>query len=1644
MSSTDDRIVRMQFDNAQFRKGAIDTQKSLADLNKSVDAAGKNKGLLDLNQQMGTVGVTASKMAIVTTTALATIANKATNVALEMARSMTLDPIRAGFSEYEALLTKQNVIMNATGLSAKVVKGYLNELNHYSDQTIYSFSNMTDSITKFVNAGVDMPTAIVSIKGIANAAAFAGASTQEANRAMYAFSQSMQTGFIMLNDWMQIENANMGTIAFKEELLKAGVAAGTLTKRGNEFITSSGRAISATKGWRDGLQDQWATTEVLNSALGKYADTSTKLGKTAFESATQVRTFSAFMDTLKESLGSGWAQIFTALVGNLKQATSFWTGVSNAVGDAVGNIFEFGVTALKTWRKMGGFEKTIQGLKNIMAPFAAILDVIGDAWKEAFPGTSSGAGKALYGLSAGFEAVTRPLQWLADLIRGTTPVLEVFFKILRIGGTAIGRVAGQIADFVSDLLGLANIKAPSGSSGFLGFIKDIGKAIANAVDQIDDLLSKGASLGAAFGAVDINLPSMPSLPSLPSLPSFGGGEESAVAGIAGGIKGLTQDVLGLNKAADDTESNILFTPNAKLDTSRLSDYGDSAQQMASDVANSGDEVKSVFVKIGAFVSDVASGILNFFKSIDMEDVMRSINFVAFNAFMYQVIRMMVAFRKGFSGFMGIGDSISGVFDSLAGSLKSFQTQAYAKLVLNFGIALGILAAALLVLSLIPYPALVKALGAVALTMLFMQKMLTSLMDTLGDMEVEKIAKISGAMVALGFAMMSLGVAMILLATAFTIFNLVKWDAFAKGIGTMIVLMTGMTLMSKYMGDNAKSLLAASVAMIALGGALVLLAGAMIMFGLVKPESMVKAGLALGAMVVAFILLAKVPWPALAAAGAAMFGVAAGMLVLVNALILFALVKWESIAKAAVVLGALVISLMLLQATGGPATAAAFMGLAASILMISVALIALNAVDWSSIGKLAVVLTVLIVAAAAFFAVLYLAAPVVPVLFMLSLALLALSAAVLLFAAAMAVAITLGAAGTAAFAALAVGAAVAITTFMQTLAAEAPIMKDAFLSILQTLIDTIVEAVPMVIDGLRRLFEAIGKELTKPATGKKAGEAGKSWIESMADGLIKKIPLIVAKANEIIIAFLRGLSKDMADIAAAGAEVVIQFIEGLGRKAEGIVQAAVNLIVKFADAIGKNNQKILQAGIDLIADFLHDLADAIRNGSQAIGGGLSDVVDAMRDVGVDMIEGLIGGIGSMFDSALSKVSDLANQLAGKMKDLLKINSPSKVFYDIGKFIVQGLTQGIQKNAAAAIVSTAAMITGQIALANEYVSRFVQRMEQKAIAAQAKAEGLARAALKAQKAAEKTKTKEDDKAAKKAAKRAEKARKEAEEAKKRAEAAERAQDRKETWQKADSAKRAEIRAQDAQRNLDAAKSAEQNAEALRQEANALDALAKNGKFSKKEREAFRKEADRLRKQAREEAQRANNLLNNAQASAADALKYQQLAGQEAADYFQEQFEAQAKADQEAEAFEKMTDAEKAAKRREQAARLEQLAAENLAKAKELAFTDLEAANALAQQAMDQADLARQYIDEAMGYEATGGGAPYVDLQMSEAAAAAFQQFTDMYDAAVAAAAAAPTVEFTQNNYSPEALPASEIYRNTNNQLTHAADKLVPSAA
>ena len=346
MSTTiDQRVVEMRFDNKQFEENVKTSMSTLDKLKQSLNLTGASKGLesvsaaaknCDMSGLSGaveTVRIRFSALEVMAVTALANITNSAINAGKRIVSALTIKPISEGFGEYELKMGSIQTIMAGTGESLETVNKYLEELNIYADRTIYSFADMTSNIGKFTNAGVSLKDAVAAIQGVSNVAAVSGANANEASRAMYNFAQALSAGYVKLIDWKSIENANMATVEFKNQLLETALAVGTVTKTADGmYKTLKGNVFNATKNFNDVLQDQWMTTEVLVKTLGKYADETTDIGKKAFAAAQDIKTFSQLFDTLKEAAGSGWAQTWEILIGDFEEAKKTLTELGGVIG----------------------------------------------------------------------------------------------------------------------------------------------------------------------------------------------------------------------------------------------------------------------------------------------------------------------------------------------------------------------------------------------------------------------------------------------------------------------------------------------------------------------------------------------------------------------------------------------------------------------------------------------------------------------------------------------------------------------------------------------------------------------------------------------------------------------------------------------------------------------------------------------------------------------------------------------------------------------------------------------------------------------------------------------------------------------------------------------------------------------------------------------------------------------------------------------------------------------------------------------------------------------------------------------------------------------------------------------------------------
>ena len=551
------RVVQMKFDNAQFEAGTKQTLNTLDKLKQKlkfddvedsfskIANSAKKVDMTSVANSVETTRLKFSALEVMAVGALTKIGASLTDLATKTLKMFTLDPVMQGFSEYELKMGSVQTIMASTGESIDVVNKYLNELNEYSDRTIYSFSDMTNNIGKFTNAGVKLDVAVAAMQGIANAAALSGANSQQASSAMYNFSQAMSAGYMGLVDWNSISNtAGMGTLAFKEELIKTAVELGTLIETEEGYISTTtnlqgkvSEAFDASTQFTNSLQHRWMTTDVLTKTLSKYSDTTTELGKAAAAAAQDVKTFSGMMDALKESVGSGWAQTWEILIGNLEEAKAFWTPINNVLSDIIKKSSDARNKVLQEWVDLGGKDHLLEGFKNFFTGLGDIFSRIGTAFKDAF-GVFTGAD--LERITSGFSNLLTALKPTEGVLNGIQKAFQTFFNVIKLGIEVLKIPLELIPIFeaVLERLGQAiEIVAP-------GF-EDISNGISDFINSSDGAATIIQNVADAVGIVALNIANFIRTLSLDSFKNLVDSLSNTIEKVLGKILGLKDQLSGV-------------------------------------------------------------------------------------------------------------------------------------------------------------------------------------------------------------------------------------------------------------------------------------------------------------------------------------------------------------------------------------------------------------------------------------------------------------------------------------------------------------------------------------------------------------------------------------------------------------------------------------------------------------------------------------------------------------------------------------------------------------------------------------------------------------------------------------------------------------------------------------------------------------------------------------------------------------------------------------------------------------------------------------------------------------------------------------------------------------------------------------------
>lgn len=492
----DERVVSMKFDNEEFEKNATQSLSTIQKLKqalnfkdsvKGLDAVEKASKSFDLSHIGNSVDAIKQKFngwEVAARAAITNITNSAVNAAKRMVESVTIDPVKTGLGVYEQKINSVQTILNNSGKSLKEVNGILDELNEYSDKTIFSLNDMTNALGKFTAQGVDAKKAVTIIKGAANEAATMGASSAEFSRMIYNLTQAYGTGSMKLIDWKSLTNANAVGKEFKEQVIESAIRLGKLDEQGRTLDKHEKVTVN---NFQEYLKDGFMDIEVMDDVFEKYAGVKEDfkdLGDKALAAAQNIKTFHQLLDVLAESVASTWSQSFSYIIGDFYEAQTLWTNVSKIFDQTVGKMNEDRNKLLKAWHdgfidpaveakmsyqelenamKSGDFvnQNTLSGRKLLLDSFANILQAIlqvvkpvSEAFREFFPAaTAKNVWQATYNLrefTSHLKLSKGALNEIKDAFRG-------LFAIFKFGRTLLKDIIGALIPATKEVDSLAVI-----------------------------------------------------------------------------------------------------------------------------------------------------------------------------------------------------------------------------------------------------------------------------------------------------------------------------------------------------------------------------------------------------------------------------------------------------------------------------------------------------------------------------------------------------------------------------------------------------------------------------------------------------------------------------------------------------------------------------------------------------------------------------------------------------------------------------------------------------------------------------------------------------------------------------------------------------------------------------------------------------------------------------------------------------------------------------------------------------------------------------------------------------------------------------------------------------------------------------------
>lgn len=288
----------------------------------------------------------------------------------------------------------------------------------------------------------------------------------------------------------------------------------------------------------------------------------------------------------------------------------------------------------------------------------------------------------------------------------------------------------------------------------------------------------------------------------------------------------------------------------------------------------------------------------------------------------------------------------------------------------------------------------------------------------------------------------------------------------------------------------------------------------------------------------------------------------------------------------------------------------------------------------------------------------------------------------------------------------------LLTLVDGITSALPRLASAGLKIASKLLSSLSEALPRLLPMLTTVIRDVALALTDPKALSNITNAALTLIMELANGLIASLPVLIEALPVVIknvcsfvvealpqiieasTELMMGLANALPDIITALVDalpLIIDAIVNTLTNPEFIVQvlnASAQLLFSVIEAVFNIRERMKEEApkviMALITGLLNGITNLYNTGikiGDALRESLGGLVDEIKGVGKNIVEGLWDGISNNLGWIKDKFTSVKDTVVNGLKDVFDIHSPSKVMRDlIGAQIPAGIALGITENAS----------------------------------------------------------------------------------------------------------------------------------------------------------------------------------------------------------------------------------------------------------------------------------------------------------------------------------------------------------------------------